>query len=147
MEAYHRAPGIAVYGGGCAGTGGFAPEIASTGGPAAVGNSSFGLAVNNGLAGAPALLFLGLGAFTPGLPVGGGCSVYLNLSPFVLQIPPVVTLSGSGPGGGSGTNVFGVPHMPSLLGFSFYFQWVVLDAGSGNGLFTLTSGLGATIQA
>lgn len=85
---------IANYGNGCAGSGGYVPELSLTGCAVAGGNVTLGLA--KALGGSSALLFVGLGQGQQSLPAG--CFlVTLPLSPLVVGPLP---LGGAGAGNG-----------------------------------------------
>ncbi|HET6203885.1 MAG TPA: hypothetical protein VFI25_13915 [Planctomycetota bacterium] len=131
-------------GSGCAGGGGFAPGIATFGGPPAPGNADFGISLARGLGGSLAFLF----AATASDPVGasiGGCGVHLAGS--ILFLPPAVLLPGPPgvPGAGYRLRGMAVPPVPTLVGLVVPFEWAVADGGSPNGLFTTTAALAVTI--
>ncbi len=81
------------YGTGCAGTGGFVPDLAITGCPTPGGSIMFSL--TSALGGSVAFLILGLGH--DAVALGPGCPLLIGPTlPNVFNLP----LSGSGPGGG-----------------------------------------------
>jgi hypothetical protein len=137
--------GVTEVGGGCAGSGGFAPRIATFGGPAAVGNLSFGVSVSRGLGGTLAALFASTAVDLAGITVAG-CEVYLTGA--VIWLAPPVMLSGTPgmPGGGHRLRTIGIPPDPVLMGGTVHFQWAVLDGGAPNGLLVTSKALSVTIQ-
>jgi hypothetical protein len=144
-RVYRVTTGVSRIGAGCAGTGGFAPELRADGGLALVGNAAFGLAVGNALGGSTAAVVFGLGADAAGLLLGGGCRIHLGLSLPIVALPPSVALSPGGPGAGRGVHPLPVPNDPALAGGRLFFQSVVIDPASGTGAFTLTNALGVTL--
>jgi hypothetical protein len=138
-------PGVTEVGSGCAGSGGFAPRIATFGGSPAVGNLSFGVSVSRGLGGTLASLFVSTAIDPAGIPVAG-CEVYLTGA--VIWLAPPVMLSGTPgtPGGGHRLRTIGIPPDPVLMGGTVHFQWAVLDGGAPNGLLVTSKALSVTIQ-
>jgi FG-GAP repeat protein len=132
--------GATPFGSGCAGTGGAVPVISTFGGAPAPGNGAFGISVAQGRGGAPALLFLASLPDPIGVPVLG-CNVHL--SGVVLPIPVPVLLGGAAAAPGEGFRLLGlgVPADPSLSGAQVHLQWIVVDPGSANGVFSASGAL------
>jgi hypothetical protein len=128
--------GFAVFGTACDGTGQKAPTMSATG-TVKLG-SAVTIKVDNGPAGAPAILAFGLSSKMFGpipLPFNiGGCSLYVSLD--------VLTATGLN-AQGSGQSGVGIPNLPSLMGATFYYQWLVIDQGSVSPLGFTTSEGGA----
>ncbi len=125
------------YGTGCAGTGGFVPELSTSPCGTIVNGTQITVQVSEGLGGAPLVLFFGLNQAA--LPIGGGCT--LNIAP-VLPGLVSVPLGGVGPGNG-GVILTGI--MPaSAAGVTFTMQGFVGDNGSPIG-FTATNGVQLTV--
>lgn len=106
------------YGAECAGAGGFTPSLTAIG--EFKSGSPFTWGVENGLGGAPAIVFLGLGEAA--IPTSPGCT--LNLAPILVSFP--IPLSGSGPGNGS----FSVPQIipaGTFSGLTIHLQAFVID--------------------
>lgn len=110
------------YGVGCAGTGGFVPQMLVSGCPEST--NQIALEISKGLGGASSILLFGWGQGS--FPIGSsGCSLLLN----PLFGPPVfLTLSGTNPGEGS---LF----LPGIIaagkqGISFAMQLWVFDPAS-----------------
>lgn len=126
-----------TYGQGCAGSGGFVPELAAD--PCAVIGGQFTISLNQGLGGSNALLFLGVAQAS--VPIGGGCSFLV--SPV---LPPILTLplGGAGAGGGSVMLPLIIPaSAPS--GAVATLQAFVVDNGVARG-YSNSNGLQITIQ-
>ncbi len=98
---------------GCPGAGGFVPELSATSYTPPAGGQ-LGVSLANGLGGAPATFFFGLGGAE--IPMVGGCN--LNIAP-LLPASFTLPLSGAGPGQG----------MVSFSG--------VLPAGTGGATFAM----------
>lgn len=86
---------IETYGSGCPGTAGIVPQFAMGGCPSTGYDVTF--EVSNGLGGAVAFVFVGLGEAA--VPMGFGCT--LNVSPLVGSPLGPIPLSAGGPGAGS----------------------------------------------
>lgn len=121
-------PATSNYGTGCAGIAGV-PVVTSSSGPPALGNASFGIDLQNGLPGSSAVVLLGLAPTSVPL---FGCT--LLVSPLVNLALPVLP-------DGTSRLPFPVPDNPALVGFSFFFQWGVVDTGPPNGPIAFTDGL------
>jgi ELWxxDGT repeat protein len=127
------------WGTGCRGTGGLVPRIEGVGGAPVPGNASFGVEVQNALPLASAWLVLG---FSPvELPLGGGCSLYVNLAPIALLFPRVTS------GAGVATVALPVPLDPLLIGVQLFAQWAIADPAGGFSGLALTGGLKVVIGA
>jgi hypothetical protein len=120
---------IVPYGSGCAGSGGFVPQLVIEGCASVGGQLDF--AITQGLGGSTAILFLGL--LPSSIPVGAGCTFYLGgLLPFSLALP----LTAGGPGAGSVAFSASLPS--GVNGLVFTTQaWVIDPAvsigGAGTG--------------
>lgn len=114
----------ANYGTGLAGTGGFVPHLASSGGVPAAGNSAFAYELSGGLGGAKAGLILSLEPRS--LPALGG-TLLVAASPAISTM--IMTTLGGTPGvGGAGSARVTLPFSIGLLtGFDFYAQFAVRD--------------------
>lgn len=110
-----------AYGVGCAGSGGFVPEVEITGCPGE--NDPVGLSIDEGLGGQ--LAYLALGLNQAAVPINFGC--FLNIQPVFPFILPI-GLGGSGPGNGHAMLVGTMPTGTS--GISFTMQCFVMDPGS-----------------
>lgn len=126
------APPFLPYGQGCPGSGGAAPRLSMSG--SAQASDPVALTIDQGLAGAAAVVLLGLG---PGaLPMGAGCSLLVApLLPLVLGPLP---LSADGPGAGSVALSTTLP--PSASGAKVAMQAFVADPGGALG-FAASNGL------
>ena len=124
------------YGVGCAGSGGFIPQLSFTGCPSA--NQSVTMTVDQALAGASALVFIGFDQISA--PIDDqGCNLLAgNLIPIVFVLP----LFGSGPGGGSIQINFGVPTGPFV---SLAMQAFVADPAGKKG-YVATNGVVVNIE-
>jgi hypothetical protein len=128
---------VVIHGTGCPGTGNFTPQMSSMG-SSNIGGGPFMLHLNGALGGAPTALVIG--AQPTHLPMGGGCTLYVN---------PVVTigLSASGLGAGQGAAAFPIviPNNPFLVGYSLPTQWLQLDLASGAVMPLTTSAAGMVV--
>lgn len=127
---------ILPYGSGCAGTGGFVPDLSLTGCVAPCGMVT--LEMKGGLGGAPAFLFLG--SQTAAIPMWFGCT--LNVAPLFGPFGPIM-LSGSGAGAGAFSVGATIP-ITSPLG-TVTTQGFVVDPG-GVGGYSNTNGVQLTIE-
>ncbi len=108
------------YGTGCAGSGGFVPNLALSG--TATSSGTVKASLTKGLGGATAILVLG--ASHAHVPLGMGC--FLLTSPL---FPVTIALPMQGTGAGNGKlTLSGKLPTPAALGF-IDFQAIVLDAG------------------
>lgn len=115
---------VNAYGAGCAGSGGFVPDLTFNGCPAA--GTQISIEITNGLGGAPCVILFGTGQAS--IPVGSGCSLLLSgVLPFSLPLP----LGGTGPSHGS---IFLPAVLPTPLpSVTFTMQAFVGDPASGTG--------------
>lgn len=126
------------YGVGCAGSGGFVPELGLA--PCGVQTGQpIQLAISDALGGAQALLVFGLGQGSASL--GSGCSLLVQpLLPPIVSVP----LGGTGPGNG---NAFLSTALPGGLPtpFTFTMQTFVIDPGVPV-MFSASRGLQVTVE-
>ncbi len=127
---------LLTYGTGCAGSGGFIPDLAMSG--CATANGSLDLSIGQGRGGALAWLFVG--ATQTSLSMGAGCT--LNVWPALGPYGPL-PLSGSGPGHGSFSAPVALPPASPLGAVTV--QAFVLDPGAALG-FSNSNGVLATIE-
>ncbi len=115
--------GLALLGQGCAGSGGFVPQLVSSG--CTEGNGWVDLSMSNALGGTTA--FMVLGGPPVALNLKGACTLYA---------PPVsvtaLSLLGSGPGAGHVLVSGRMP--PGLPASTLTTQFVVLDPGTPKGI-------------
>jgi len=123
------------YGSGCAGAGGFTPKLAITGCPEL--GKVVSLSINDGLGGAPSLVFVSFAAAS--VPIGGGCELLVQPTPLALPIP----LGGAGPGNGSATLVGPIPLASPIV--DVFLQAFVGDNSNPAG-FTASNGVKMAIQ-
>jgi hypothetical protein len=112
----------ALFGGGCAGTGGNTPEIGI--GSPTIGNPFFGIGLGNALPLAPAIL----GVSTARVP-STGCSIGLDLANLILPIG-AVGIATTAPAGNAWFSV-PLPNDPGLIDLQVYAQWGVMDPNGG----------------
>jgi len=138
--------GAISMGVGCPGTAGISPVLATTGGLPSTGNAAFSLTLGRGLGGAPAFLFMALGA-SPGGVTMAGCPVYLDIANMIYGAGTITLLTGPPgvPGVGTAWRPMGIPPAPVLIGTMVHFQWSVADPGSPNGAFVFSNGLTVTV--
>jgi hypothetical protein len=115
------------YGSGCAGSGGFVPQLAIAGCP----SSGFTLAIGitETLGHAPGLLLLGLGTGT--LPVSPSCSI--DIAPLLPAVVLPIALFGSGPGGGALSFEATLPAIAGLP-IMVHLQALISDPNAGSGV-------------
>lgn len=137
-DAVNGCPGsIVQFGAGCLGSGGFVPELDTSG--CATPGSMLSLSISNALGGSTATLLFGLGQGQT--PLGYGCN--LLLSPMLSAPQIVAPLNGWGPGGGY-VNLVGA--LPSNVPPSnITMQAWVLDTAS-PALVAGSNGLQLTIE-
>lgn len=117
------------YGAGLAGTGGFVPHLATSGGTNRVGNPDFKLQLSGGRGGATGVLVIS--AQQRSIPLFGG-TLLVNANPnFALKFPIVL-------GGAAGVGGAGALTIPASLPRSFanadaYCQFALHDAGAVRG--------------
>lgn len=125
-----------AYGSGCAGSGGFVPEL-SLSPPVLQAGGQGTVSVTQALGGGTIVFLFGLNQAS--LPMGGPCS--LNVSP-LLSLMFSVVAGGAGPGNGSTTLLAPVPLLP---GAQFTMQAFVVDPGVPRG-YANTNGYEVHIQ-
>jgi sRNA-binding regulator protein Hfq len=124
------------YGTGLAGTGGFVPHLAATGGTNRVGNPNFGVQITNGRGAATTILVVS--GQSRSVPFLGG-TLLVNLSPsFSVKIPTV--LGGASGVGGAGAKFVPAGLPASLAGLDAYCQAAVRDIAAVKG-WALSDGL------
>ncbi len=122
------AGGMFEFGAPCLGSGDLAPALHGSGCPTPGGAVT--LDVENGLGGAVANMFIGLG--TTSAPLVPTCS--LHILPILPQ-PIVFPLTGVGPGNGAFTLPLVIPaNVPGGLGINAYLQVLYADAGAQDGI-------------
>ena len=118
---------VIAYGTGCMGTNGV-PVLSAPQAPF-LGNFTFSLLVDQAAINSVAYIFVALAPSSTGLPVGGGCTVWLDFNSLVTLVN--IGFSPLGPfgisGTGSGALALPVPNDPALSGASLYFQAAVVD--------------------
>jgi hypothetical protein len=118
-----------IVGAGCPGTNPL-PFSLDTSGPPTIGEASFAFVAANGPAFGIAQLVFSTGVVAP-QPIGGGCSVFLDLTGVGLYVA-----AGFGPfpifldGTGAGFFFLPIPPDPNLSGFTLAAQAVVADANA-----------------
>lgn len=130
---------IVSYGTGCAGSGGFVPQLAITGCTAAGDVEVF--TISQGLGGSQAFVMFGFGQAAA--PLGGGCLFRIAV--------PAQSLIGPLPmfGAGAGNGAFSLPvtlpgNLVSAIGIALTHQAFVIDPGATLG-FVATHGVMTTI--
>ncbi|MFG0318721.1 MAG: hypothetical protein ACF8XB_15715 [Planctomycetota bacterium JB042] len=132
-------PGPAVpnagvpYGQGCAGSGGYVPELHVAGVPMLGGSVT--LWIDDALGGSNSLMLIGLQPTQ--IPIGGGCD--LLVSPILNTLPLPLTPGGPGDGGVA----LGVPIPPAPSGIQLHLQALTVEPGSALG-FATTNGVTLT---
>ncbi|MCB9877748.1 MAG: hypothetical protein H6835_09125 [Planctomycetes bacterium] len=118
----YESTSFALYGHGCAGTGGLAPALGSSG-TAALGSPNFAFELSQ----APpiSIAVLAGGVQSVAVPLGGGCDL--------LTTPDAMVAFVTDPSG-LVTVPFGIPNNPALSGSNSYFQFAVADIGSASPL-------------
>jgi len=125
------------YGVGCAGSGGFVPQLDVT--PCEIlAGGQVQLSITEGLGGSTAILVVGLGQAAT--PLGSGC--FLNVAP-LLPVQITLPLGGVGPGAGSVVLPGALP--VGSAGVSITLQAFVVDAGIPTG-FASSDGFQMDIQ-
>lgn len=123
------------YGNGCAGSGGFVPELLTHGLPSS--GSLMTYVIENGLGRAPTWLYFGLARAS--IPLGGGCDLFLGS---IMDNSVFFFLNGSGPGNGTVALPVQVP-VGSAPG-TFYVQAFSFDPGASPG-FTVTNAIQVSV--
>lgn len=134
----YESTNFAVFGQGCAGTGGLTPTISGSG-TVAIGSANFAVNLTNAASNSLAFLEMGLNYTNyNGVPLpydlGGGC---------LILVAPAVAVTGVTSGTGTATRSLPIPNNTGLLGHSVYMQWIVVDAGSSSPFGVTTSSAGA----
>lgn len=129
---------------GTPGTGGEVPEIRSYSLPAA-GNADFEISLDNALGGAAAYMVISPAWYPPSGLGFAGVRIYPNISHPATMIAPMGVLPGTGAGEGWTTLSLELPANTTLVGFDFYFQWLVVDQGAPGGLLSASDALRARI--
>lgn len=129
-------PCAVVYGGACPGTGGFAPALAAASCPDAGTGGTLALELTGGPGGALAMVVLGFQQAA--LPLGGGCTLYVQ--PIVVSL--LVPSGGTGPG--NGFVLLAASVAPATTGVTFTAQGLFADPAPVVG-FTASNGLSLTI--
>jgi ELWxxDGT repeat protein len=125
------------FGTGCPGTGGIVPRISGVGQPT-VGNAAYAMQVTQGFPSSSAVLAFNL--FPGELPLGGGCTFYVQLLGVQVYVTPT-------DGMGQGSVTLPVPGTPLVIGVQAFGQFGVVDPmGAFSGI-SMTSGLKAVINA
>lgn len=120
------------YGLGCAGSGGFTPQLHADG--CAIAGNNVSITLDHALGGSTATLFFGLSAGTSAIG-GTGCALLVTpILPFFVTVP----LGGVGAGAGNITLIGALP--PGSTNFTFTMQALVPDGGVPRG-FSASNGL------
>ena len=131
---------VSPYGVGCPGTGGFVPQF-DLGGCVANGYDAV-VEIEQGLGGASAFLFLGLGSAS--LPMGGGCT--LNVFPLLPTPVGPFPLTPGGPGAGSISLPITIPPTVDALVVTVTLQAFVADPTAPSGVgFSNSNGVQVTL--
>ena len=127
---------LATYGSGLAGSGGLVPGILAPAGQVpSLGNASFAVDLLEALPSTPALLLLGGGSAS--LPFKGG-TLLVDLSPLFLSFAHVTD------GTGFARQPLPIPAKATLLGATFFAQWLVSDPAAVRGT-ALSRGIQVTL--
>jgi hypothetical protein len=135
----YESTSFAIYGQGCAGSGGLVPAMGHSG-AVALGSTTFTIELSQAPPTALVLIVGGLSRTVSGstpLPfqLGGGCAV---------QAAPDAVRSGLTTASGTASLLLPIPNAPALMGTDLYFQWIVVDqAGAPNSLGVTVSDAGA----
>jgi hypothetical protein len=131
---------------GCVGAGGVT-TISSPNLPF-LGNPTFSIDLSGGAPSSSGYLFLSLVGADPGIPVGAGCLIYLELNGLIQAINSGVSPIGPLPTSGTGQTSFviSVPNDPMAAGLHVYLQCAVADATVPGLALTLSNGLDALLN-
>ncbi len=131
-------------GSGCAG-GAMAAQLVALGRPRLF-NQGFAMQIQGGLPGAPGWLFGAQGPATAGVPLGGGCTLYLDIPSMLSLMNAGVSPLGPVPINGQGTATFNLSPITtvSLVGASLCVQSAFSDAGATIG-FAITNAVDLVI--
>ncbi|MCA8973442.1 MAG: hypothetical protein KDC98_01910 [Planctomycetes bacterium] len=132
----YESTSFALYGAGCRGTGALAPLMGSTG---IAGTNSFTFELSRARANAATVLYGGFSRTTSSagpLPfdIGGGCAI---------QAAPDAVSSFVVSSTGQASAPYPIPSAAAFFGLDLYFQWAVLDPGSGSPYGIAVTGGGA----
>jgi len=130
-----------VFGNSAAGTSQAIPVISGVEQPAFPGNDRFELGVFRALSNTPGALFISLNK-GPGPSPGG---IPFNVEQPFNQVHWRL-LAGTGVDDGWAAVPVPIPNTSTVIGRTFYAQWIVLDAGSPNGFGAASKGAEFTIQ-
>ena len=130
---------VTSYGAGCAGSGGFVPELAIDG--CLHSGSTVQFSLSNGQGGGLGLVALGIDQAA--IPLGGACQ--LLVTP-VFLVPALGPFSLSPGGAGDGAHSFALPLPQMSSPLSLTFQGFVVDPGAPTWI-SATAGLAVTIDS
>jgi hypothetical protein len=136
--------GVSFVGTGCPGSGTLAPLLMPNQLPF-LGNATFSVTATQGIPGNMAFLFAAIGVATPPVPLGGGCTLYLDpmsLATFISAgIGPIAA-----PIGATGMVTYPVP-IPTFwtTGTGFALQAALADPGYFPTGFSVTNALLLTV--
>ena len=117
------------FGAGLAGTGGFVPHLAATGGTTRVGNPSFALQLSNGRGAATGVLVIS--GQQRSVPLFGG-TLLVNTNP-ALSVKIPVVLTGAAGVGGVGTKTVPASLPATVANLDAYCQFALHDTGAVQG--------------
>ena len=115
----------AMFGNGSPGTGGIVPRHYHSGGLPQVGNSGWGLTVDQTVGGAPAFMMIGTAVL--GAPVFGGTLLVRN--PVFIGSVPTTGMPGVA-GTGASVGSVRIPNAPRFAGAELITQALVIDTGA-----------------
>ena len=143
---FHYSEGVSVpYGAGCPGAGGHRPLASTSGGLPVPANSAWTQVLTKANSQKNAVLLIGgsntmLGAaalpFDLSLIGGFGCNLWTD----IVATVPALTVGG-GPGAGAASVRTPIPPVTGFTGLSTYFQWLIWDDQSPNGVMAMSHGL------
>ena len=143
---FHFAEGVSIpYGDGCPGQGGHIPMASTTGGLPVPANGAWTQVLSGANSQKNAVLLIGgsntmFGAaplpFDMSLIGGFGCELWASIDGSI----PALTVGG-GPGAGSAQVATPIPPVTGFTGLSVFFQWLVWDDQSANGVMSMSHGL------
>jgi hypothetical protein len=134
----YSAGDYSIVGSGCPGTGGTIAKLDLWSWPF-LGNADFAIGFADTPPNSIVGLFGSLGVASVPLPIGAGCTAYLDPGSFLSLAATGTSASGSG------AIVLPVPSNPVFAGFNIGYQGLVLDAGAPLG-FTVTNGINTTFD-
>lgn len=117
-----------TVGAGCAGVSAQPFTLGANGLPQ-IGNAGFALTFSGGAAGAPFFLFLAVGLEPAPIPIGGGCTIYINIASALTFVSLGLSPIGPLPLDGGGSFALPIPLGldPSLIGLRFDLQALAVD--------------------